>query len=501
MTRQTTTLTRRPTPTSSPLSSGLLQRKCACGQRTIAGGECEECQKKGSPLQRRSTNRSEPSEVPPIVHEVLRSPGKPLDPATRTLMESRFRQNFSRVQNPIISQMTPTKLTLGQSGDKYEQEADHMADIAIRKPDRDPMAGLTSFSHYDFSQVRLHVDARAAKSARMVNALAYTVGRNIVFGTGQYEPQTHTGRLLIAHELAHVVQQGAVRGGQSVPITSSGVSVIQRQFEPGAADPLDDPRMHPAGAPKATKCAPPSWCPPGFCDPYSSESYAKHQRSKMALTLMAGIALAVDRRVVPLWRDYLWGGTGTKDLTGTFGKDFTNSKTTKKTTDFLVRALKNRLQATPPTIPPKTNTVTFDITSLIGSEIKEIDDPASSNRMNFNIPRDVAGNLAGGIGKDQLTCKAGAKPSPFNDERTAQGTANITRDGSGNLSVVPSITYTVKDTIDLCPGDCGTKLEQLATVPLSQFEATGISGDVPFTVEFPAPASSFTIPAKAASTP
>ena len=52
------------------------------------------------------------------------------------------------------------------------------------------------------------------------------------------------------------------------------------------------------------------------------------------------------------------------------------------------------------------------------------------------------------------------------------------------------IDYTVRDTIDLCPGNCGTELEQLATVAISQYEATGISGDVPFTVRFtvtPAP--------------
>lgn len=115
--------------------------------------------------------------------------------------------------------------------------------------------------------------------------------------------------------------------------------------------------------------------------------------------------------------------------------------------------------------------------------------------MNFGYPREVPGNLVGGIGKDQTACKAGAKPSPFNDERSAKGTVKITRDGSGTLIVEPAITYTVKDTIDLCPGDCGTSLEQLATVPISQFEATGISGDVPFTVKFPAKAAFFTIPA------
>ncbi len=63
------------------------------------------------------------------------------------------------------------------------------------------------FGH-DFSGVRVHTDGRAANSARAVNALAYTVGRDIVFGAGQYAPHAHTGRELIAHELTHTVQQG-----------------------------------------------------------------------------------------------------------------------------------------------------------------------------------------------------------------------------------------------------------------------------------------------------
>ncbi|MEA1865829.1 MAG: DUF4157 domain-containing protein [Euryarchaeota archaeon] len=89
--------------------------------------------------------------VPPIVHEVLRSPGQPLGPETRTFMESRF--------------------------------------------------------GHDFSRVRVHTDARAAESARAVNALAYTVGHKIAFGTGQYTPETTMGQRLLAHELTHMVQQ------------------------------------------------------------------------------------------------------------------------------------------------------------------------------------------------------------------------------------------------------------------------------------------------------
>ena len=56
--------------------------------------------------------------------------------------------------------------------------------------------------------MRVHTDARAAESAQSVNALAYTVGRNVVFGAGQYAPATMTGKKLLAHELTHTIQQG-----------------------------------------------------------------------------------------------------------------------------------------------------------------------------------------------------------------------------------------------------------------------------------------------------
>jgi hypothetical protein len=64
------------------------------------------------------------------------------------------------------------------------------------------------FGH-DFSQVRVHTDGRAARAARAVNAASYTVGRNLVFAADRYAPQTGAGRYLLAHELTHVLQQGA----------------------------------------------------------------------------------------------------------------------------------------------------------------------------------------------------------------------------------------------------------------------------------------------------
>ncbi|NOW93888.1 DUF4157 domain-containing protein [Mucilaginibacter sp. SG564] len=66
------------------------------------------------------------------------------------------------------------------------------------------------FGH-DFSDVRIHTDTIAAKSAQSVNALAYTTGNNIVFNNGQYSPDSDNGKKLLAHELTHVVQQEKTR--------------------------------------------------------------------------------------------------------------------------------------------------------------------------------------------------------------------------------------------------------------------------------------------------
>jgi hypothetical protein len=187
---------------------GVLQRKCACSSSAGSAGTCSECQsregrmlqtklsigasddkyereadrvadevmrmpestiqpnvgleQKGgiqrkaisnsiTPLQRSSTDSSQSAEVPGTVHDVLRSSGQPLDRATRALMETRFGR--------------------------------------------------------DFSQVRIHTGGDADRSARDINARAYTVGNNIVFGASQFSQRTHEGQRLLAHELTHVVQQ------------------------------------------------------------------------------------------------------------------------------------------------------------------------------------------------------------------------------------------------------------------------------------------------------
>ena len=139
-----------------------IQKKCECG------GTCANCGQQGyreEPTLQRKPIRADAGveiSVPPFVRDVLSSPGQSLDSGARYFMESRF--------------------------------------------------------GYDFSQVRAHTDETAADSARALNALAYTVGRNVVFGAGRYSPNTIAGRELLAHELSHVVQQQAA---PEMPLTDA----------------------------------------------------------------------------------------------------------------------------------------------------------------------------------------------------------------------------------------------------------------------------------------
>jgi outer membrane protein OmpA-like peptidoglycan-associated protein len=185
----------------------MLQRQCACGQHTVAGGECSGCEKKKGLLQRKAWSREWPDEVPSIVHEVLHSPGQPLDSATRAFMEPRFSHDFSGVRAIApVAGISMKGMAIGSPDDSLEHEADHVADGVMRSGE--PAAsGASSHMGTGLEHVRIHADDRAAESARAVNARAYTVGRDVVFGRSEYRPGSSEGRRLLAHELAHVFQQ------------------------------------------------------------------------------------------------------------------------------------------------------------------------------------------------------------------------------------------------------------------------------------------------------
>jgi hypothetical protein len=200
-------------------ASPRLQRQCACGAPSAAGGSCAACEAKtplqglqhktlaigaaddpleleadqvaervmrmevpaeapletswrgGRPMVSRSTDGAAVAgEAPASVHATLTSPGQPLTPAERAFFEPRF--------------------------------------------------GM------DFSQVRVHTDDLAQQSARDVHALAYTVGSHVVFGAGRYAPSSTEGQRLLGHELTHVVQQ-----------SQAELRVRRKTQEPGVCDP------------------------------------------------------------------------------------------------------------------------------------------------------------------------------------------------------------------------------------------------------------------------
>jgi len=114
-------------------------------------------------------------------------------------MSARFSSLGRSVQARVPRQAA---FSVDQPGDRYEQEAEAVSRQVMQSPDASGSPG------HAFADVRLHTDPRAAESARSLGALAYTVGRDIVFASGQYAPGTSPGRELLAHELTHTLQQG-----------------------------------------------------------------------------------------------------------------------------------------------------------------------------------------------------------------------------------------------------------------------------------------------------
>jgi hypothetical protein len=185
--------------TSAPITITSAHRqlrgKCAC-EDDVTHGRCAACNAGAPivPLQRQSAPQlgARGREAPGIVDHVLRSSAQPLDPITRTFFEERF--------------------------------------------------------GHDFSQVRVHTDSTAARSATAIGAHAYTVGSDIVFNAGRFDPSSQHGRELIAHELTHVVQQrgqpkvvsrdeaAPAAGTTTKRITSAdGVRALANRFDAYAA--------------------------------------------------------------------------------------------------------------------------------------------------------------------------------------------------------------------------------------------------------------------------
>ena len=227
---------------STPTASGAMQRKCdKCSKK-----------KKNPTLQRREVS-SAPETMPFIPGE--HSPTAAVDATTHAVMEPRFSHDFSQIPAHTRPQARiQAKLAVNAPGDIYEQEADRVADQVLATPGQavrsaplqiQRLAGSSGGQMeapasvdralaspgrplepalrrdmeqpfgYDFSRVRVHTGTAAEQSAREVNASAYTVGHDIVFGADKFKQRANEGRRLLAHELTHFVQQSGADAGRT----------------------------------------------------------------------------------------------------------------------------------------------------------------------------------------------------------------------------------------------------------------------------------------------
>lgn len=290
----------------TPARSGSLRHKCGCGGIPGLDGVCTECRGKRLSSQRFvASDPANRSGVPPIVEDPHRLSQWPPDAGTRASVKPSIGHDFSRI--PVYAGPPPTvqpKLAVSVPGDRYEQEADRVADRVTRffEPRSESSrlrGGMTPGSGYtevqtkrveadntgessappvvgevvsspgqpldqtardfaelrfgrDFNRVRIHMGSRADYAARSIRARAFTLGHHIVFGVGQYAPNTAGGRWVLAHELTHVLQQNGdnrahriqrlgdpsqVPGGFACPVASStpGGVHVHVLFEVGSA--------------------------------------------------------------------------------------------------------------------------------------------------------------------------------------------------------------------------------------------------------------------------
>jgi hypothetical protein len=224
-----------------------LQRKCACGG---GGADCESCGKKNPKemLQRKAApgapaavpatavTRSQPAPVKPSVPQsVATAPRKPAaipgksSPAAADAkpMAPEHAPGMPGADAKTKAEKTSAAVTESKKPIVDSAQVPPVVRRVLDTPGQplDPVARSSMESRFgrSFRDVRVHTDALAAESARAVYAHAYTVGQHIVFDSGQYQPETPEGRHLLAHELAHTIQQhGLQKSSNDIAMDHSG---------------------------------------------------------------------------------------------------------------------------------------------------------------------------------------------------------------------------------------------------------------------------------------
>ncbi len=210
---------------------GLLQRKCACGGSAGLAGTCESCRSRKLAGLQAKLMVNQPGDIYEREADRL---------ADQVMSMSGAGPGSSPAPEPVAVSHTPEVGMSRSSQGETDGVAPPLVQDVLRSPgtplDSTTQGLMSSRFGHDFSRVRVHTDALASESARSVDAAAYTVGNHIAFADGHYAPGTGSGRHLLAHELAHVLQQtGAPAGGHagSGRVSAAPAGYLQRQ-EPKA---------------------------------------------------------------------------------------------------------------------------------------------------------------------------------------------------------------------------------------------------------------------------
>lgn len=217
---------RKPSLSTVVADSTPLQRKpgCACG------GGCPRCQEQA--LLQTKLKISEPGdayeqEADRIADEIMQMP----EPSMQRQIEPEEEVEENLAQRKATGSLTPFSSGPSLSG------ASPIVHEAINSPshplDPETRSFMESRFGYDFSPVRLHTGAKATQSAHAMGALAYTLSHHIVFDAEHYAPETAQGRRLLAHELVHVLQQSSLLPGNEAWDVTPGAEQLQRAIPQG----------------------------------------------------------------------------------------------------------------------------------------------------------------------------------------------------------------------------------------------------------------------------
>ncbi len=455
------------------------------------------------------------------------------------------------VQRLIKSGALQAKLRIGQPGDIYEQEADRVAEHVMRMPDvseakdariqrkcpkclKGPRGLLgkdkkeeklqTKEAHgktpevtpqieaninalkgggqplpestraffeprfgHDFSDVRVHTDAKAAESARMVNALAYTVGCDVVFGAGQYAPETNEGKRLMAHELTHTTQQSSsnliqcVAAGAKTPTSPVSPSPTAPTCGPGTEDPFC------LGIPG----------PNEPCKPFASLDHALAVWGVLSEQIPLGTALFTScGEIKPVWDTYFAATSTPFQFSNPSSCVVGAAKTDPEGSDVANRAAKSYFKDIVDNLPVTLRRVAPSAFSLPGRPVAELRLPLEDAigphgsyylhpEIAYQQPSNAAANIAGAVGV------SGEGSDVFgDDDRVIGGIVIIEVDAidptngmmAGQVRWQPHVH--VKDTVDFCPGNLGLPWQRQFTIPMSKLEAMGLTRDVPITIDY-----------------